>query len=680
MADSEKVELREETVSGYAPARLPGVPLALEEAIHDAVAAAARHLLGLQASDGHWCAELEGDTTLESDYILFRHLIGRFGATRIQKATNYLRRHQLPDGGWNIYFGGPSELNATVKAYFALKLAGDSPEAPHMVRARERILEMGGIEKTNTFTRYYLCLVGACEWKMVPAVPPEMILLPHWFYLNLYEMSSWSRAILVPLSVLYAKKPCWPVPASARVDELFRDPAGRSRPLSWDRHLWSWKNFFLFVDHLLKLAERSRWKPFRKRALKEAERWLKTRMEGSDGPAAIFPAMMNSILALIVLGYDRDHPLTAQQIAAFERLGMEGEDTLRVQPCFSPVWDTALAVVALGEASLPAKHPGMQAAARWLLDKQCFARGDWTIKNREGEPGGWCFEYRNDFYPDVDDTAAVLLALKWVAHPVRPAPERAVRRGIQWTLSMQGKDGGWGAFDRDNEHWVFTQVPFADHNAMLDPSTADVTGRVLEVLGHYRFSRQHLAVRRAIPFLKGEQEADGSWYGRWGVNYLYGTSQVLRGLAAVGEAEEAYCQHAAQWIRSVQNQDGGWGETCRSYEDPEHKAKGPSTASQTAWALIGLFASGDANSIGVQRGVRYLMETQRQDGSWREDHFTGTGFPKVFYLKYHHYPLYFPLYALAHYERLLRGGSAGGKAPEGESVPIRPEDFRVRGK
>ncbi len=679
MADSEKIELREETIAGYAPARPRAVPAALEEAIRDAVEAAARFLLNLQATDGHWCGELEADTTLESDYILFRHLIGRWEPARIQKAANYVRPRQLPDGGWNIYLGGPSEINATVKAYFALKLAGDSPEARHMVRARERILEMGGIEKTNTFTRYYLSLVGACEWSMIPAVPPEMVLLPHWFYLNIYEMSSWSRGILVPLSVLYAKKPCWPVPASARVDELFCDPARRSSPLSWDPRLWSWKNFFLVVDRLLKLAERSPWKPFRQRALREAERWLKVRHKGSDGLGAIYPAMMNSILALIVVGYGPDHPITAEQIAAFERLGIEEEDTFRMQPCFSPVWDTALAVIGLGEANLPPDHPALREAARWLLGKQCFARGDWQIKNRDAEPGGWCFEYRNDFYPDVDDTAAVLLALRQVAHPDRFEMEHAVRRGIQWTLSMQGKDGGWGAFDRDNEHWVFTQVPFADHNAMLDPSTADVTARVVEMLGHYAFGREHPAVRRALAFLKREQEADGSWYGRWGGNYLYGTSQVLRGLAAVGESEEAYCQHAAQWIRSVQNEDGGWGETCRSYDDPEYKAIGPSTASQTAWALIGLFASGDWKSIAVQRGIRYLLETQCQDGSWQEDQFTGTGFPKVFYLKYHYYRLYFPLYALAHYERLLRAGPVTGKGPAGEPMRIRPEDFRVRG-
>ena len=679
MADSENVELRDQVLTGYAPARPRGVPAALEEAIRDAIEAAARHLLGLQASDGHWCAELEADTTLESDYILFRHLIGRFEKPRIQKAANYIRRRQLPDGGWSIYAGGPSEINATVKAYFSLKVAGDSPEAPHMVRARERVLTMGGIEKTNTFTRYYLCLVGACDWGMIPAVPPEMILLPNWFYLNIYEMSSWSRCILVPLSVLYAKKPCWPVPAHARVDELFLDPGRRSSPLSGERHIWSWKNFFLLVDHLLKLAERSPWKPFRRRALRAAERWLKERHQGSDGLGAIYPAMMNSILALIVLGCSPDHSMTAEQISAFERLGIEEEDTFRMQPCSSPVWDTALAVIGLGEARLPPDHPALQAAAGWLMAKQCFAWGDWQIKNRDAEPGGWCFEHRNSFYPDVDDTAAVLLALQPVARSSRLEMEHAARRGIQWTLSMQGKDGGWGAFDRDNEHWVFTEVPFADHNAMLDPSTADVTARVVEMLGHYGFGRQHAPVRRAVEFLKSEQEADGSWYGRWGVNYLYGTSQVLRGLAAVGEAEEAYCQHAAQWIRSVQNEDGGWGETCRSYDDPEYKALGPSTASQTAWALIGLFASGDFKSMAVQRGVRYLVETQRPDGSWHEDQFTGTGFPRVFYLKYHYYRLYFPLYALAHYERLLRGDSAPGKVAEREWLRVRPEDFRARG-
>jgi squalene-hopene/tetraprenyl-beta-curcumene cyclase len=678
MADSEEVGLGSEAVTDYAPTRPQDVPLAFAEAVEDAAEAAARHLLGLQASDGHWCGELEADTTLESDFILFRHFIGRLDSPRTAEAANYIRAHQLPDGGWNIHFGGPSELNATVKAYLALKLAGDSPQAPHMARARQRILTMGGIEKTNTFTRYYLCLVGACDWNMVPAVPPEMILLPNWFYLNIYEMSSWSRAILVPLSILYANKPRWPVPEWARVDELFRDPTRCTSPLSWDRKWWSWKNFFLVVDAVLKFLEQSPWKPFRKRALREAEQWLRVRTEGAEGLGAIFPAMMNSILASMALGCHRDHPWTAEQIAAFERLGIEEENTFRMQPCSSPVWDTALAVVALGEMGLPAAHVALERAAGWLLDRQCLSWGDWRIKNRDGEPGGWCFEYKNDFYPDVDDAAAVLLALKCVARPDRSEVERAVRRGVQWVLSMQGKDGGWGAFDRDNEHWVFTQVPFADHNAMLDPSTADVTARVLEMLGQYGFGRNHPAVRRGIAFLKEQQEADGSWYGRWGVNYLYGTGQALRGLAAVGEAEEAYCQQAAQWIRSIQNADGGWGETCRSYDDPEQKAIGPSTASQTAWALIGLFASGDTKSIAVQRGIRYLVETQRQDGSWREDQFTGTGFPKVFYLKYHYYRLYFPLYALARYESLQQSRPMGAKLSERGALGIRSEDFRVR--
>src|SRR5262249_47534076 len=482
----------------------------LEQAIENG----ADHLLSLQNEDGYWLGELEADSTLESDYIYYLFVLGKADPKRIMKLANHVRRMQLSDGGWSIYRGGPSELNARCKAYFALELAGDSPSAPHMVRAREAVHRLGGLERSNSYVRFYLALAGALGWEMVPAILPEMMLLPNWFYLNIYEMSSWTRGIVVPMAILSALRPDFRLPPHARVDELFADPAHRTAAFDWSDDLISWRNFFLALDRALKFYEKLPWKPLRQRALREAKSWLLDHIERTEGLAAIYPAMMNSIFALMALGHGPDDPLTSREVREFARFEIEEGDTIRLQPCVSPVWDTCIAMVALEEAGVAPDDPALVKAAEWILSKQVLGGGDWQVKNKDAEPGGWVFEFRNDFYPDVDDTAFVLMALQRVKYPDPVRMEAAVRRGIQWLLSMQNRDGGWAAFDRDNDKNFLCNIPFADHNAMIDPSTADVTARVLECLGRFGWTAEHPAIQRGLQFLLKDQCDDGSWFGR----------------------------------------------------------------------------------------------------------------------------------------------------------------------
>jgi squalene-hopene/tetraprenyl-beta-curcumene cyclase len=640
--------------------------------LEQAIERGADHLLSLQADQGYWLGELEADSTLESDYIYYLYVLGKADPNRIAKLANYVRQKQLPDGGWNIYPGGPSELNATCKAYFALKLAGDAPDLPHMVKARETVHRLGGLERSNSYVRFYLALAGAVGWELVPAILPEMMLLPNWFYLNIYEMSSWTRGIVIPMAILSALRPDWRLPERARVDELFADPDRKTAAFDWSEQLISWRNFFLALDRALKLYEKLPWKPLRQRALREAKSWLLEHIERTEGLAAIYPAMMNSIFALMALGHGPDDPLTSREIREFARFEIEEGDTIRLQPCVSPVWDTCIAMVALEEAGVAPDHPALVKSAEWILSKQVLGPGDWQVKNKDAEPGGWVFEFRNDFYPDVDDTAFVLMALQRVKYPDPVRMEAAVRRGVQWLLSMQNRDGGWAAFDRDNDKKYLCNIPFADHNAMIDPSTADVTARVLECLGRFGWTTEHPAIQRAVRFLLKDQCEDGSWFGRWGVNYVYGTSGVLRSLETVSLTAKEYCQRAVSWLRSVQKLDGSFGESLRSYHEPATKGQGNSTASQTAWGLIGLLAGAETNDPAIQRAVSYLIEQQNADGSWSESEFTGTGFPCVFYLKYHLYRNSFPLYALARFRNQVQETS------EFRALQFRPDEFRLR--
>ena len=623
--------------------------------VASAIDACRNRLFSQQDEDGYWCGELEADTTLESDYILLHTLLGTVDPERHQKCANYILRHQNEDGGWPIYNGGPSNISASVKAYFSLKLAGYKPDHPALERARRKILELGGVTKVNTFTKIYLCFLGQYDYDAVPAIPPEIVLFPNWFWFNIYEISSWSRAILVPLSIVYAKKPFKKIPEEMHINELFVGARDKSRMrLEWSSKLVSWRNFFLVLDRLVHWFEAVHIRPLRSIALKKAEQWMLERFEMSDGLGAIYPAMLNAIIALRCLGYSLDDPQMIRALDEFEKLGIEEEDSFRMQPCKSPVWDTAYALFALGEAGVPPDDPRMIKAADWTLQKQVRQPGDWAVNNKKGKPAGWYFEFNNEFYPDVDDTAMVALGLSKVEHPNGRYQVESVKRAIDWIFSMQCKNGGWASFDKDNDRMVFEHIPFADHNAMLDPPTVDITGRILEMLGTYGYDKNHRAVKKALKFIRDEQEADGSWFGRWGVNYVYGTALVLRGLEAMGiDHHEPYIQQAAEWLRMVQNPDGGWGETCGSYDDPNTKGIGPSTPSQTAWAVMGLMAANDTRSDSVARGIAYLLKTQKPDGSWDEPWYTGTWFPRVFYLMYYLYREYFPLIALTTYKKVM---------------------------
>jgi squalene-hopene/tetraprenyl-beta-curcumene cyclase len=640
--------------------------------VEKAVENGASYLLSVQSEEGYWHGELEADTTLESDYIYYLYVLGKAHPERVAKLANYVRRRQLPDGGWPIYPGGPSELNATCKAYFALKLAGEATDSAHLTKAREIVHKLGGLEHSNSYVRFYLALVGAVGWELVPAIPPELMLLPNWFYINIYEMSSWTRGIVIPMAILSALRPDFRLPEHARVDELFNDPSQKTAAFHWSKQVLSWKNFFLMVDRGLKLYEKLPWKPLRQKAIKEAKQWMLQHMERTEGLAAIYPSMMNSIFALMALGHGPDDPITYREIKEFSRFEIEDEETIRLQPCVSPIWDTCIAMVALEEAGLPPDHPALIKAAEWTLSKQVLGAGDWQVKNKDAEPGGWAFEFRNDFYPDVDDTAFVLMALQRVKFPDEKRMEAAMRRGIQWLLSMQNRDGGWGAFDRDNDRQFLCNIPFADHNAMIDPSTADVTARVLECLGRFGWTSDSPVIKKAVDFLMKDQCKDGSWFGRWGVNYVYGTSGVMRALETVSLTAQEYCGRAVAWLRQVQKADGSFGESLGSYELPSTKGQGNSTPSQTAWGLIGLLAGAETNDPAVGRAASYLVQQQNSDGSWSEDDFTGTGFPGVFYLKYHLYKNSFPVYALARYRNQSK------RAAEYCAVKFKPGEFRLR--
>jgi len=610
---------------------------------------AVESLLARRQPDGHWVGEAEGDTILESEYIILMRFLGWGPEEKLRKAAEYIRWKQLPDGGWSIYPGGPPELNASVKAYFALKLTGAASSEPRMRRARDVILRLGGAQACNSYTRFYLAALGQMRWWDAPAVPPEIVLLPPSFYFNLYEISSWSRTFVVPLSIIWAHRPVAEIPSEQGVDELFLHGGNAAKSIP----LLSWRRLFLAADALLKIVEQKRLHPWRRHALRAAEDWMLAHFEKSAGLGAIFPPMVYALMALRCLGYADDHPHVIRARQALEALEIEDDDTLKVQPCTSPVWDTAIAANALAEAGMPSDSRELTEAAGWLIAKEVRNRGDWSVKRPDTEPSGWYFEYENEFYPDIDDTAMVLLALSKVSEEAGQV--EAVRRAVDWILAMQGRDGGWASFDVDNNRKLFCHIPFADHNAMIDPSTADVTGRVLEMLAAHGFDESHRPVRRAVNFLLKEQERDGSWYGRWGVNYIYGTWQAIKGLTAIGLAREHDAiVRGARWLLLCQNPDGGWGETCLTYEDPSKRGTGPSTASQTAWALMGLMAAGHAEGEAARKGVDFLLRTQNADGSWNEEQWTATGFPKVFYLRYHLYGNSFPTWALGMYARLRR--------------------------
>jgi len=637
---------------------------------------ARRCLLSLQHTDGHWCGELQGDTILESEYVLLMAFLGRLKEDKVRKAANYILAQKRPDGGgWSNHPGGPVDVSVSVKAYFALKLAGHAADAPYMREARAAILALGGAVKCNSFTKFYLAALGQYPYESCASVPPEMVFLPTWAYINLYAMSSWTRTIIVPLSLFYAHKPIRKLEADQGIAELFiESPSKVHWPHPPTNRLFTWTNFFLAVDQTIKWFEN--WGPqyFRKKAVERATEWMTEHFADSDGVGAIFPPIIYTIISLHCLGHTSDTPEMQYALKQLDDLMIEEGDTLRLQPCFSPVWDTALSLNALSLAGGP--DQAIAKATQWLLEREVRRPGDWSLMNPDVEPGGWFFEYRNGFYPDTDDTAMVLMGLARSGQAFLPSPPGrgaggegngdvltnaipAVQRGVNWLFRMQNIDGGWAAFDRDINHEILTKVPFADHNAMLDPSCPDITARVIEALGQFGIGADHPQVQRGIAFIAKTQDKRGCWIGRWGVNYLYGTWQVLLGLEAIRyDMTQPMVQRAIAWLKQTQQSCGGWGETCQSYDDPTLAGQGTVTASQTAWALAGLIAAGEAKSEAVRRGIQYLLDTQGPDGNWEEGPFTGTGFPKVFYLKYHMYRLYFPIMALARYKNAISAASA----------------------
>jgi squalene-hopene/tetraprenyl-beta-curcumene cyclase len=649
----------DERVDAPTPLRIaPPAPSA--EAVARALAGARDWLLARQDARGFWCGELEGDTTLESYLILIEAFFGRLSTAKTDGLARTIRGEALPDGGWPQYAGGPPDLSVSCLSYFALKVAGDDAAAPHMRAARAAIARLGGAGRANSYTRHHFALFGQVPWDDVPAIPPEMMFLPGRAPFSVYDMSSWSRTIFVPLSILYGKRAVCPVPPERGVSELLRDAAAAGAPPPPPTRTRLWAALFESGDRAVKRAERLPGSAHVRRvALERAAAWMIERLAASDGLSAILPAMANSVLALKVLGYAETDPLLRENLGHLDDLILSdgGNDAgeLRVQPCVSPVWDTVLASYALSWADLPPDHDALARAAAWLVEKQTRVPGDWARRN-PAPPGGWFFEHRNPFYPDVDDTCMALMVLRRArAGGVDArAQEACVERGLAWMLGMQNDDGGFASFDRGNDKEWLTHIPFADHNAMIDPSTADITGRVLECLAHFPTygggPGASPVVARAVEFLKRDQETDGSWYGRWGVNHIYGTWQALRGLAAVGEDRESPCvRRAVSWLQSRQNADGGWGESIASYTDPEQRGVGASTPSQTAWAVMGLVAGAGPHDRAVERGVHWLIERQDAAGTWEQALWTGTGFPKVFYLNYHLYRHTFPLMALAQY-------------------------------
>ncbi len=625
------------------------------EKLGQAIAKARTTLLTHQHHDGYWCFELEADCTIPAEYILMMHFMGDVDESIQTKVAIYLREHQGDHGGWPLFHGGVFDLSCSVKVYYALKLAGDSIDVPHMVRAREAILAHGGAARANVFTRIALALFGQIPWRGVPLTPVEIMLFPRWFLFHISKVSYWSRAVMIPLSILCSLKPKAKNPNQVHIRELFTVPPEKEK--NYFRARSPLNHFFLQFDRLGRLIEPLIPGRIRQKALKEAEEWVTKRLNGTDGLGAIFPAMVNAHEALACLGYSSDHPYSMDSKKALENLLVFRERSAYCQPCVSPVWDTALASLALLEEAHGAATEEVLYALDWLKGCQLLDEpGDWREDHPKLKGGGWAFQFNNSYYPDLDDTAVVVWAM--IRSGAEQRYHRAIERAVDWIRGMQSKNGGFASFDSDNTHYYLNQIPFADHGAFLDPPTSDVSARCATVLRQK--GRRSDELDACLNFLRKEQEPNGSWFGRWGTNYIYGTWSVLTALENVGlSPTESWIQKAASWLKEVQQPDGGWGEDCDTYFDPERAGKGyASTSFQTAWAILALIAAGEADSPEVRRGVEYLLRTQQPDGSWHDDWFTAPGFPRVFYLKYHGHSQYFPLWALARYRNLRSENSA----------------------
>ncbi|MCL1475064.1 squalene--hopene cyclase [Argonema antarcticum] len=624
--------------------------------VEAAIAASQNYLLSIQYPDGYWWVELESNVTMMAEVVLLHKVWGTDKTRPLHKAETYLRREQRSHGGWELFYGDGGNLSTSVEAYMALRLLGVPSSDRAMKKARDFILERGGISKTRIFTKLHLALIGCYSWRGIPSIPPWIMLLPESFPFTIYEMSSWARSSTVPLLIVFDRKPVFITDPGITLDELYAEGAGNVKfelPRSSD-----WTDLFVILDDAFKLAENLNLVPFRQEGLKAAEKWVLERQEETGDWGGIIPAMLNSLLALRCLDYDVADPIVERGLQALDRFAIETEDTYRMQPCVSPVWDTALVMRSLVDSGMTPNHSALVRGGEWLLDKQILDYGDWAVKNKQGKPGAWAFEFVNRFYPDVDDSAVVVMALNGVQLPNEKLKNAAIARTVAWIATMQCQAGGWAAFDLNNNADWLNLLPYADLKAMIDPNTADVTARVLEMVGSGNLSIDDRSLTRALDYLKNEQEPEGCWFGRWGVNYIYGTSGVLAALSLVAPQSHANnIDRGAAWLVSCQNPDGGWGETCFSYDNPALKGQGNSTASQTAWAIIGLMAAGEATGKfekdAIDRGINYLLATQQSDGTWDESYFTGTGFPGHFYLKYHLYQQHFPLTALGRYQAIF---------------------------
>ena len=650
------------------------------DALDSAIDRTRANLLGCQYADGYWWGELESNATMEAEYLLLSHFLGVGDEQQWRKLTNFILSRQRDDGTWGQFYGAPGDLSTSVECYFALKLAGVSSDVPLMRKAKDFILAKGGVSETRVFTKIWLALFGQWDWKGVPVMPAEIMFLPDWFPLSIYDFSSWARATIVPLLILVDRKPVKSIPDSACIDELYTLPRDQTeysavRP----KRLIGWETFFYAGDTVLRQLERLPWKPTRGQAIKRAEEWIVQRQEADGSWGGIQPPWVYSLMALSSLGYPNDHPVMSQGLAGFQRFSIEDGDTLRIQACLSPLWDTALATIALLDADTEPDHPALVRAGEWILKEQILTGGDWQVKAKSVPPGGWAFEFHNDIYPDLDDTSEIVLALNRLRLPSEIAKSSALERAVQWTLGMQSNNGGWASFDKNNTKSIIAKIPFADFGEALDPPSVDVTAHMLEMFGQLGYSSDHPSVAKALDYVLSEQEHDGAWFGRWGVNYIYGTAAVLPALEALGFDMSADCvRRAVRWVIDHQNPDGGWGESCSSYVDEQYRGKGPSAPSQTAWALLALIAAGEGGHDAAVRGVDHLVRTQRQDGSWDEPYFTGTGFPGYgvgqrldryltpddpgyqgeelpagFMINYHMYRTYWPLMALGRYRRFL---------------------------
>lgn len=642
----------------------------LLDAVSTAVSRSQEYFARAQSPEGYWWGELESNSTMEAEYLMLTHFLGIGDEDTWRKLANHLLKTQREDGTWGQYYGSPGDLSTSVECYFALKLAGVSLDDPRMVKAREFILSKGGVPRARVFTKIWLALFGQWDWKHVPAIPPEMALLPSWFPMNLYDFSSWARATMLPLSIVMVHRPARRIPDNSAIPELFPDEQKKS---SGPGSMVGAAGMFHLADRIFRWYNSFPWHPMRRIAISRAAGWIVDHQDEDGSWGGIQPPWVYSLIALKVLGYDVDHPVMRKGIEGFRDFIIEENDTIRVQACISPVWDTCLTMVALEDSGLPPDSPVLRRAGEWLMKAQVSNGGDWQVKARDTAPGGWAFEFANSTYPDIDDTAEALIALESVDSKDPERQRKAIKRGAEWMLGMQSKNGGWAAFDKDNTRRVVAAIPFADFGEMIDPPSADVTAHVVEALVRVGYPADMGPLRKAARYLWNEQEEDGTWFGRWGVNYIYGTGAVLPALKAMGEnMNTAAVRRAVAWLLAHQNEDGGWGETCASYADPTLAGHGPSSASQTSWALLALLAAGEPNSDAVRRGIEYLVSTQRADGTWEEAWFTGAGFPGYgvgsrsnrtrsqgvelpagFMIKYHLYRNYWPLMALGRFRQQL---------------------------